>query len=161
MNLTSIVLEEVTVADFNKLQQFWNKRINIWGENIYSRIRNPLRETNYERLLFQILEQEEIELLCVRDGLTWLKRFTNRLKDSEVRSLAAIASRDKFKRNYLEAKFRKNLGEASYGTMEFTEYRGEIVGYDLRISHQLAHLFTIHSTKNYCYNHGLWIPEDG
>ena len=159
MDTTQIILEEVPLVEFTKMQQFWRKSTRLYQDDIYSRIRNPITETNYERLLFSLLDHPEADLLCVHNRGKWEKRHNYDLTDPEIRELAKIASTDSRKRNFLEMKFNRKNGWFKTATLEFIEYQGMIISYDIVLGSVVQEYFTIKAEHSFQYNNGLWIPD--
>ena len=160
MDTKQIVLEEVTEQQFNELQHFWGKQLRQYEGDIYSRIHNPLIETDYVRLLFSLLDHPQADLLCVNNQGNWIKRHKEDLSSDEVHELAKIAAADRYKKNFLEIKFKRYPKWFKTGHIEFTEYHGRMIGYDLHIGNVLQNEFTINAKHSFTYNYGLWTPED-
>ena len=171
LNLQQIVLEEIAWEDFIQLQSFWHKTIHWRPDTTYSHVYNPIRERDYERLFYSFREHPDAHRICVRAREGWIRLYSDTTTDAEWKEGARIASRDKFKRQYLEFQFLRNF--TSYldkAIIEFIEYKSEIIGYDLTVSRVLRNLFTLHQKKpekskksgeseeQFSYYQGLWVP---
>ena len=131
MNTKSIILEQVAVAEFQRMEQYWGDRRKIHDDNVYSRMRNPISSATYEELLSIIMSLDCANRICVRtDSHTWLKKYTDKIRGNDLALIASLAKKDPLKRNYLEVRLRDiTVSGFSSAIMEFGEKNGRITGY--------------------------------
>ncbi len=174
-----IVLEEITVQDFQAFREQWGMHPHCLREGtIVSKVLDTLKwpllsEGNpaydYRRFLEFLLEHPCIDQISVNEQGRWVKEYSRRMNHATIAEFASIASRDRYKYNYLEAKFRERyLGEiiSFRPIIQFTEYQageGEafIVGHRVTVPKAYEHLFTISvETSEYFMNEGIWtLPQ--
>jgi len=161
-----VTLEEITPEEYEKRENnFKLSPIQKHWFDIFSRIRDPIVDRNYEKLIFYLLSHDDADELCVNDQGTWVKQYARRITDVEIREMARIASNDSVKRNYLEIKLKrpKLYERLERATIEFIEYNGSIIGYKISVPYELEDLFNIEKCSHangYRYNQGLWVPKE-
>lgn len=166
MGIENIVLEQVTPEEYQRMQDFWHKKRKLKQDSVYSRVINPLRypAEDYERILFDLVSMEYANELCVNDCGKWMRRYINRILESEVREMARIAANDTWKIFYLEMKFlprekRRLPYRPRQIHIEFVEYNNEVIGYVVDVPASLGHLIRTDVKDEHLYNWGLWVPE--
>ncbi len=162
MNTKSICLEEVSVEEFQKLEDFWGDRRKIRPDSVHSRLRNPLMADTYIDLFHAMREMDYAHQICVRKNTyEWVKRLVGMgISDDELKRMAKLAAQDKVKRNYLELKLRDPaVMDLRCAILEFTEMDGGIVSYKARVPYMHRHLFTINSGRAFAFNNAVWVPE--
>lgn len=163
MYTKEIELEEVTLEEFERMEEFWKIRVRKRDDTIYSKITKTIVEEDYERLLFFLLEHPYADELCVNNNGDWVKRYTRFISESEVREIARIASRDRFKKNYLELKFKvRGVSHTERAILGFAEFNGFIIGSEVGVPLDLECLFTVRYSaahqSGYRFIRGLWVP---
>lgn len=157
MDTRSIVLEEITVQEFQEREKVWgdNRRIN---DQVLSSVQNPIKSLTYERLILELAETPGVRQLCVREGLYWIRVLQAQMQ-ARAKELAKIAGQDRFKKNYLNVVIgppKEDLRNCS--SIEFAEKDAEIVGYKVRVQRAAEQYFTINARENWWFNNGLWVP---
>jgi len=154
-----IILEQVVVDDFWELENVWNRDRKITKKDVYARVRNPVRDTDYERLLTRLLHIPQSSAIRVHDGDNWQEAFTSSgIPLATIHRFAEIAETTKSKRYFLEVILRLN-GDNAY--IDFRKRGDEIVGYSVRTSYLAKDLFTLNMRKEraFAYANGIWVPE--
>ncbi len=164
MDLKSIVLKEVPFEVFIKMRNYWALETEKpkHSSEVYSRICNPIVAEDYESLIHLLQKCEHAQELCVRKGAHhWEKRDIKKLSDSEIKELAKIASEDRYQKDHLEIKIKKNEC-CKRTTIRFVKFNGKIIGYDTLVPYPLSGLVTIEADipdeKNGRIK-GLWVPD--
>lgn len=155
VDLSLIVLEPISPESYKLRETPWRDDRKIVPGEAYARIVNPVRDEDYERLFWALGNTPEIHRVDVRFREEWLRRTPSMLADFvECRLLAYVCSMDRCKRNFLEAHITSN-GEflASIG---FGEFKGEVIGYKMRIFSAGGALFGLDGTK-FTYCNGIWV----
>lgn len=161
MYTQEIILEQITEREFSRLESGWKFDIRRRDDAIYSHLRNPIIETDYERLLFFLLEHPYADQLCVNDQGKWRKKYTRKISDAEVHDMARIAARDMLKTNYLEMKFKGGEDpDEIRAVLKFAEHEGQIIGCEVTVPQHLNGLFTLHYHQPYALNIGLSTHPD-
>ncbi|MEM4254581.1 MAG: hypothetical protein QXR48_04330 [Candidatus Woesearchaeota archaeon] len=162
MDTRSICLEEVSVKEFQKLEDFWGDRRKINQSSVHSRLRNPLIADNYVELLYMLKSLDYADQICVRAGRwSWVKRYVRMgISDDELKWMARLASEDLIKRNYLELKLKDPASiDERRAIIEFTDHEGKIVSYKARVPYPQRHLFTVKASRPFAFNNAIWVPE--
>lgn len=163
MYTKDIVLEEVTLREFEQMERFWRKNIVKPGRERYARILNPLQDLNYERLLSRaIIHSLNVEI-CVNDHGKWRKSYKRACNQKVLQRFARIAAADERHRNYLEVKLLAEEGLAANwwnkAVIGFVGYQGKIIGYDMVVPPVLQSQFTWRfSSEPAVKVYGLWVP---
>ncbi|MEM4240212.1 MAG: hypothetical protein QXM31_01570 [Candidatus Woesearchaeota archaeon] len=162
MDTKSICLEEVSVEEFQRLENFWGDRRKINPGSVHSRLRNPIMADNYVQLLFMLKEMAYADQICVRASPAfWMKRYIKLgIRDAELRQMADFAAKDMIRRNYLELKLKDPASrDERRAILEFTEHEGMIVSYKARVPYMQRNLFTIKASRPFAFNNAIWVPE--
>ncbi len=156
----SIILEETTAHEFRQRGQFWQKNVRRRSDFAYARIDNPIIETDYERLLFRLLEHPLAYQIATREQGRWIKGYADSITDSEVRELASLAARDYRKCNYLEMRLRRPSARwQQEALLEFVEYQGKIISNDITMHYSLQKMFDVRIGRQSWVNmQGVWVP---
>ncbi|MEK6951162.1 MAG: hypothetical protein AABX13_05560 [Nanoarchaeota archaeon] len=159
-----VILEEVTRSEFERMEQFWGKHIRKSGRERYARVSNPVEDTEYESLLQRMLIHPLDVEICVNDQGKWRKVYKRKCTEEALQKFAGIAAADQYHRNYLEVKILAEGVENLWwnkAVIDFVEYRGRIIGYDVVIPPAVQSQFTWHYQLSaglpvkVC---GLWVP---
>ena len=160
MDLKDIVLEEVPLATFEEMEQVWNTSRRKKSGDVYSRIENPIRESDYEKLINDLLNLPCAGNVSVRySDKRWFKIIQKNKGSKLINIGAQLAEIYPDKTYFLEFKF-DNFPNPGRGYIEFREHEGEVVGYKLSISKSLESLFTVKSEQtDYRFNQAIWVPD--
>lgn len=156
----NIILEEIAPNEFRQQGQFWQKNVRLRSDFAYARIDNPIIETDYERLLFRLLEHPLAYQIATREQGRWIRGYADSITDSEVRELARLAARDYRKYNYLEMRLRRPSARwQQEALLEFVEYQGKIISNDITIHYSLQKMFEVRIGRQSWVNmQGVWKP---
>ena len=180
MYTNCIKLEESSFGEIKSISTFLRQKgPRYHDDDIYSRVYNPIMvRTNidnpseaYEELIFMLLEHPLAYQICVnRPGGRWLKRYKYLRgilqSDEFIKLLSETASKDRFKDNFLEVKFKENpevlerRNDFDRAIMSFREFGEDIIGYQIRVPYLLSGMFDVKTSKEYIFNYGLWVPDD-
>ncbi len=158
MYTKQIDLEEVTLDEFERMEDFWGKRRKKNSIGILSKVSTPIIETSYEELIYKICLHPRASIISVNLRGTWLKMPARDMEDEDFQRFAEIAANDRYKRNYLEVKLQKGSKDHR-SVIGFTEWKGRIIGYELSLNADHEYMFRTSSSGPYLYNNGLWVPE--
>ena len=162
MDTKSICLEEVSIEEFQKLEDFWGDRRKINPSSVHSRLRNPIMAKDYPELLSMLIKMDYAHQICVReDAHSWAKGLVSTgISDDALEWMAKLAAQDKIKRNYLELKLKDPaVIDWRCAILEFTEYEGKIISYKARVPYLHRNLFTIRASRPFAFNNSIWKPE--
>ncbi len=159
----NIVLEEVTLEEFEGMEQFWGKHISKKAGEVYCRIQQPLQETEYVPLLQNLCSLPWPVRISANNHGRWVRIHNSWATPEHLEKLAAIAAADERKRYFLEAKIQKyNYEYQEWWTrviIEFREYDQRIVGNDMRIHWDYREICTIRAQRDSWRSAlGLWVP---
>lgn len=156
------ILEEVTLEEFEKMERFWSKHIKKPDRERYARVVNPIHDTEYERLLRRMMVHPLDVEVYVHDHGQWRKTYKRRCTETVIQDFARIAAADQRHRNYLEVKLCEEWNQQDWwnkAVLEFVEYRGRIIGYDVIVPRLLQSQFTLRFPDEPTGKvHGLWVP---
>lgn len=172
---------------FRQLEGRWKKHRKIDGQDMCSRIVNPVSfeltgsVDDYVNAFHFLLQHEFAYRLSVKNpgprGWMAVKITPDEVKDfprfldgfgERVAYMAKIAYEDRLKDKFLEIKFRRCDEEyrnnlRSTAKIEFREHEGRLIGYQCVVPYQLEDLFTVSKkpkARAYTCNHGMWVPDD-
>src|SRR3989344_1261959 len=104
IDLRSIVLETITPDEYKAREEFWGDRRDIGSGCICSKIKNPIRDDDYVRLLYALAHTDEVFKVDIRFGPgEWLHRSRIMLTYlPECKLAAEVLRREPIKRNYFD-----------------------------------------------------------
>ena len=158
-------LEQISLQDYRRRKTSWEFHKETRPNDVFASIKNPVFETDYEKLIHRLLDHPNAYKLRVRANGFWIKRNPHRHKvsDGDIRGLAAIAAKDRFKKNYLEIGFKVDTDIWASAEIEFIERNGIIIGYRVSVPNldDLINLFDYRGTLpiGFGYIEGLADPQ--
>jgi len=164
MDTKLIILEEVTLAEYERMEAFWSVGRRKRDCDGYFRLSNPVTWDNedYEGLLFYLLEHKCSSLLSVNNHGSWVrieKTETKKPSASKVAEMAEIACKDALKNNFLEISL-KSVNGGGPAIIGFVEFDKQIIGYQTSIPGSMCGFFDFRPNgRKYAFNQGLWVPE--
>ncbi len=161
MQLTDIVLEQVSEKEFGELHNFWYDHRHRRTFSDMARIITPLRSPDYRSLMREFLEHEYSDRICVNCSPGIWKRYAKRnMKEGEIDEIIKLVQNNKEKKGHFELCFRRHKKSKTSTEIKIVEFSGELVGYALRFHNVYANLFHwITEPKregHVCF--GLWVP---
>jgi len=169
-------LDVITQDEYKKMIDFWKRDIkHYYTTDVYARIQNPIMVKtssstieHYINLFFDFKKAQFAYEMRVNKNGKWEGKTLRGMTRPKIEHLAATAANDRFKKGYLEMRFKEDPCSKERIVLGFiepnkTSYRGSIIGYEVMIPVSLQWLVNIGDPNEELYDcdfiKGIWVPH--